>query len=258
MKEIEIQPMGSYLEIDKDGYVVNPASLEKIQEKWMPVVTDVIDVYKNQFGQHLKNVYIRGSVAKGKAIDDVSDIDSFCYVDLPKEQIENSWKEEEINRLKEKYPFIENAELICHSTSKQPNNILLNQSVCVYGEPVQVPKLKPGKEMMIHLPYLAERTSMVEEKLQNSKSEKDIKATCIWYMKDLLRTGFELTMERSHRYTRDLYVCYKDFSEYYPEKETQMREVLHLALNPTDDLNKIIEIMNSFMPWLTEEVKRQS
>lgn len=258
MKEIEIQPIGSYLEIDKDGYVINPASLEKIQEEWKPVVDDIINIYKNHFGEILKSVYVRGSVAKGQAVAGVSDVDTFSYVDLPKEQMDNSWKIEAINKLKEKYPFIENAELICHSTSRPLNNILLNQSVCVYGEPVEVYKLKPGKQMMIHIPHLAERISMVEKKLQDSKSEESIKATCVWYMKDALRTGFELTMERSHRYTRDLYLCYKDFSECYPEKEAQMREILYFALNPTSDLNKINKIRNAFMPWLIEEVKRQS
>jgi hypothetical protein len=53
-----------------------------------------------------------------------------------------------------------------------------------------------------------------------------------------------------------LYLCYKDFSEYYPEKQELMLEVLQYALNPTSDKNKIIEIRNAFVPWLVAEVSK--
>ncbi|MEZ4103239.1 MAG: hypothetical protein R3B55_01620 [Candidatus Paceibacterota bacterium] len=86
--------------------------------------------------------------------------------------------------------------------------------------------------------------------------EEDIKNKCVWLMKNILRSGFEITMERSKRYTRDLYLCYKDFSEYYPEKEKIMREVLDLALNPISDKEKILEIKDKITPFLLEEAKK--
>ena len=73
----------------------------------------------------------------------------------------------------------------------------------------------------------------------------------------MLRTGFELVMERANKYTRDLYPCYKAFADYYPEKESQMKEILHYALNPTDDMEKIRKLRGDFFPWLVEEVKKR-
>ena len=75
-------------------------------------------------------------------------------------------------------------------------------------------------------------------------------------MKNILRSGCEITMERSKRYTRDLYLRYKDFAEYYPEKEEIMREVLDLALNPVSDMEKILEVKNKITPFLIEEAKK--
>jgi len=75
-------------------------------------------------------------------------------------------------------------------------------------------------------------------------------------MKGLLRVGFELTMERSQKYTRDLYRCYETFAEYYPEKEPEMREVLDLALNPTADKEKMKQIMENFGAWLLAEIPK--
>ena len=58
-KEVKIKPVGSYFEVDKDGYLVNPASIDNIPKEWKPAVDDVIQIYRKQFGNKLKNVYIR-------------------------------------------------------------------------------------------------------------------------------------------------------------------------------------------------------
>lgn len=257
-QEIEIKPLGSYLEVDEEGYVINPASLEKIQEEWKPVIQDIIEAYQGHFGEKVKNVYIRGSVAKGEAVKGVSDIDSFAYIDLPRNSIDTGWEEEAEGKIEEKNPFLEGAELTSRPLAIGPMNvILLNQSVCVYGSPIDVRKVKPGKEMMMHILNLEKRIEILEDKIGGAHSEEEIKSACVWFAKDMLRTGFELVMERANKYTRDLYPCYKTFADYYPEKETQMREILHYALNPTGDMEKVRQLRDSFTPWLIQEVKRE-
>lgn len=76
-------------------------------------------------------------------------------------------------------------------------------------------------------------------------------------MKTLLRIGLELTLDKAGKYSRDLYPCYKIFSEYYQEKESNMREVLELALNPTDDMEYLISIKENFGQWLLLECSKQ-
>lgn len=255
---IEIKPFGSYLETDAGGYLVNPASLEKIQEGWKPVIQDVIVAYKTHFGEKLKSVYIRGSVAKGQAVEGISDIDSIAYIDLPKDAINHEWEEVAEKEIADKYDFLESAELMSRPLVIGPMNvILLNQAVCVYGDPIVVPRVKLGKEMMMHIPNLDKRIQILDKKLASADTPEKVKETCVWFAKDILRTGFELTMERSKRYTRDLYLCYQDFAEYYPNKESQMREVLDLALNPTSDKKVIEKIRDEFSSWLIEEAQKQ-
>ena len=76
---IEIRKTGSYFDTDSEGYLINPASMTKIQEEWKPIVNDVVKTYKEQFGDDLISVYLRGSVSKGEAVAGISDIDSFAY-----------------------------------------------------------------------------------------------------------------------------------------------------------------------------------
>lgn len=254
----KIEPKGSYFKVDENGFLINPASFDKIQEKWKPVVDDVVLLYQNLYGNKLKNVYIRGSVAKGEAVDGVSDVDTFAFVDMPKDEL----KEKSTNRamrkhIEEKYSFVEGIEMGASPFSEiRDDYIILNQSLCVYGEPIQVPKLKPGKDMALHAPTFYNRFNWFERFLEKDDSEEEVKRGCVWLMKGLLRTGFELTMERSQKYTRDLYRCYETFAEYYPEKEIEMREVLDLALNPITNKKKLKDVMEDIGSWLLLEIPK--
>lgn len=159
--------------------------------------------------------------------------------------------------IEEKYDFVEDIEMGAFPLSDIPDDyIILNQSLCVYGEPISIPKLKVGKELAIHSPTFHNRFNWFEKFLQKEESEEENKKRCVWLMKGLLRVGFELTMERSQKYTRDLYRCYETFAEYYPEKEAEMRQVLDLALNPTAGKNKMKEIMENLGAWLLAEIPK--
>jgi len=62
-------------------------------------------------------------------------------------------------------------------------------------------------------------------------------------------------MEKEKCFTRDLYPCYKLFSKYYPEKEREMKEVLFLAINNTNDRQKILDILRNIGIWITGEIE---
>lgn len=81
-----------------------------------------------------------------------------------------------------------------------------------------MPKLKVEKDLAIHSRNFHKRVDRYKERLAKEEVDEETKKSCVWFMKGLLRVGFEITMERSQKYTRDLYRCYETFSEYYPEK----------------------------------------
>jgi hypothetical protein len=56
-----------------------------------------------------------------------------------------------------------------------------------------------------------------------------------WFPRRIVRSGFEVTMDRSDRFTRDLYLCYEQFAKYYPERSKQMYQVLINCLNGEDN-----------------------
>lgn len=254
---IKIEPTGSYFKVDSDGYLVNPASKDKLQEKWKPLVDDIVEAYKENYKEYLESVYIRGSVAKGEAVEYISDIDTFAYVNLSKDKIDNDWKKNFREEMKMKYPFTDGIELMVISSEGENINLILNQSVLIHGERQPVEKIRLGKELILHATSIQSRLEGTLRRLDENRDEEFIQGECQWAMKGIVRMGLELVLERSGKYSRDLYPCYKIFSQYYPEKEAEIREVLHLALNPTNNKEVIKEVINGFGNWLQEEIKNE-
>lgn len=256
----EIKNIGSYLEIDSDGYIVNPASIDKIQEKWLKPLEEVKADYLLHFGSHLHSLYVRGSVPKGHAIDYVSDIDTLAFVDLAEEGIDISWSKETNEKIKEKYPFVQGVEIIAIPTEELAENkgdqiMIKTQSALLYGDDLskKIQPFKPGWETAQHIKRIGKEIENTIEWLQEKHEAERIERKCTWIMKRLLRSGFELVMERSGKYSRDLYPCYETFSEFYPEKKDEMYKVLELAISPTSDEQMILEVLSGIGKWVAEE-----
>jgi len=116
-------------------------------------------------------------------------------------------------------------------------------------------KMKLGKDLIFHSMSIQSRHKGAIKRLDESKDNEFIRGECQWVMKGIVRVGLELVLERSGKYSRDLYPCYEVFSEYYPEKEAEMKEALYLALNPTGDKEVIKKVIGGLGKWLEEEVK---
>jgi hypothetical protein len=203
-------------------------------------------------------VYVRGSVGKGDAVLDVSDVDTFAYVTSKKEEIKTDWMESFEKEMLAKYHFAQGVELSIDPIEDAPNDrILILQSACVYGDDLneKIPKIKVGKETLGHVYSFNKNLIWFDNWALKSQTQEEIKKSCTWLTKRFLRTGLELTMERAGLYTRDLYPSYKIFAQYYPEKEVEMKEVLYLALNPTDDLSVIKRIRDNLGVWLEDQTK---
>ena len=111
-----------------------------------------------------------------------------------------------------------------------------------------IPPFLPDKKMILNLTWLEEDLNDFLQK------EKITKQDCQEITKILIRSGFELVMEKEQKFTTDLYLCYHVFSKYFPEKEQEMREILHLYLNPLEDEIYVKKIVNTLGKWVIEKV----
>lgn len=238
--------------------------MDKIQLQWLPAVEKVKEAYIKHFGDNLHSVYIRGSVAKGQAIENISDIDSFAVVTLPYEKVDMAWADLFKEELISEYPFVTGVEtgiipLDELNDHKGDQIMIKTQAICMYGKNLadEIPAMKPGKETAQHIFFIKNEIIRTKEWLNSQHSAEEVMRKCTWIMKRILRSGFELVMERSRKYTRDLYPCYEGFSEYYPEQKDTMYKVLQLAINPTEDKAEIEKVLSDIGNWIIKEIENK-
>ncbi len=257
----EIKNIGSVQPLDKEGYIVNICSLDKVQEQYSPVVEEMLELYQEHFAVHLHSVYLRGSVAKGTAIPPISDIDTIAvsHTKLSKEALQP--KRKMMDYLESKYNFLEGAEVHFQSLAdihqdRRLQFLLKTQCVCIFGEDLNpsLPKFKPGKDGRPHSDFFEQDLAKLKNWLTVEKDPKDIRESCNWIMRRMVRIGFELVMEKEQCFTRDLYPCYERFSKHYPEKQEEMYELLKLAVYPVGDAKVIMEKVDSMADFLLKEI----
>jgi hypothetical protein len=256
----KILPLGSCLATDEEGFLVFRPDPAKLQPHWRDLLNEMVKVYRAKYGGNLHSVYVRGTVAKGEAIDGISDLDTFALIHEGEEEVQAGWSKEPRDALTSIYPFCTGIECIVLPLKslqkiKPPKNVnpwrrlIKTQSLCVYGEDLApaIAPIKPGLEMVSHLFSLGE--DLPDEKELATFRKKD----CTWLMKRIVRSGFELVMERAQTFSRDLYPCYEHFARYYPEKEAEMKRALELAVFPTDDPTLLSPVIENLGRWLSAE-----
>lgn len=59
---------------DRNGYILNEADSKKIQPYYKKILKEINQLYIDELGSNLLNVYIRGSVSVGRAKPYISDM----------------------------------------------------------------------------------------------------------------------------------------------------------------------------------------
>jgi len=258
---IQPKPCGDFLDLDEHGYVIKKASHDLIQPRWNPVINDVISVYKGFFGSNLHSIWLRGSVAKGDAEERLADVDSFGYIYEPTDLFDQF--EQEIEALEPRYPFCSGIECEADPIARFANDhvmrrIIKTQAVCLYGEDVSATIPPHSLRDMIH--YSKYLRCCLEKKMpqflkEDNGDPKQIRGTCNWTARILLRSLYETIMFEENRWTNDLWPCYEQYSLKYPKREPAAMELLQLCLNPVANEERILNAVNAFTPWIYDEIK---
>lgn len=262
-----IAKIGSFLNTDSEGYLLNECRLEFIREPWKQAVEEIRQAHLKHLPEKIHSLYLRGSLPRGKAIEGISDIDTFAVINTRAGNLDFSWIEPLRKELLQKYPFVSDVEFhfILHQKVLRELGylsyrfIIKNLSLCLEGEDLApaLPRYKPGLNIAFAFHgNIQEVLSQAKEKIQNSVNDEATRRRCQWVMKRILRTGFSMLMGKEKVYTRDLYPCYEVFSKNYPEQEPQMRQALEWAVNPVSDQEKILEFLNTFGDWVAAEARQ--
>ena len=230
---IEPQRIGRFLNVDGAGCVVPDVAAEHIGTVWQPLVAFVRDALMRRPG--VRSIYLRGSIARGLAIEEISDAD-FIYLS------ETNFDPADIELEKAaaaRFPFVKSVALFRldragfdHIRPRQTRPyfqmLLKTQSLFLGGDDVteDVAPFRAGPDMVSHVFSLADDFVRLPRLLQHGRDSGVEQEMCQWFSRRVVRSGFEITMDRSDRFTRDLYLCYEQFAEFYPDRAAPMFRVL--------------------------------
>jgi hypothetical protein len=235
---IELQRIGRFLNIDELGYVQPDVAIDRIGAIWEPLVVFVRDALMNRRG--VRSVYLRGSIPRGLAIENVSDADFMYFSETAFDPADM-----ELEKSTEaKFPFVKGLELSCLDRAtfdkvcaprRRPYFHMLLKTQCLFlaGDDIarDIEPFQIGPEMVSHVFSLERDFWRLPGLLEKGRRSGGEQSMYRWFSRRIVRSGFEITMDRSNRFTRDLYPCYEHFSHFYPRRSRQMFRVLINCLN---------------------------
>src|SRR4030095_10458932 len=263
-----IQKIGGFEKTDGEGFLINERRLELIPPSWAAPVNDAKESYLRALPGKIHSIYLRGSVPLGRAVEGISDVDTFAVAaeETPNEAL--SWIHSARENLKQKYPFVSNFEfhllplagLLKSYGYLSYRFIIKNLSVCLYGEDLsgRLPRYKPTLSIAWAFHgNIGEVVGNAIKGIESAEDPKRVQTLCTWVMKRILRTGFSIFMEEERLYTRDLYFCYEVFSKHYPPKEGEMAQALEGAIRPTFDKGALTAFLKDFGLWVSDTAREK-
>jgi uncharacterized protein len=255
---IEPRRIGRFLETDSLGYVQADVAIDHIGSVWRPLVEFVAGALMSRHG--VRAVYLRGSIPRGLAIENVSDADFIYFSDTDFER-EDSVVEE---TAKANFPIVSELKLFrlsrvtfdtIHPPQRRPyfHMLIKTQSLFLAGDEVakHIEAFRIGPEMVSHVFALENEFAKSQQWLLNlpasipTEPKKTIERSMHrWISKRIVRSAFEVTMDRTDHFTRDLYLCYEQFSKFYPEHAKQMYLVLVNCLNGDHSAARYSELVH--------------
>jgi len=260
----EIRKIGGTLKLDSMGFFINPCNMDLVCPPWSEVVEEIKNAFLTYLGTKIHSIYVRGSVAKGTAVESVSDLDMFAIVHDDPSDIDMSWEDEFRLLMSRKYPFVNGIEMGIAPIDKASGDssvralcfLIKTQSLCVWGRDL-IPVLEnfaPGRYLTDGIHDFEDNVRMITSNISGIEDKNQLDSICMWIMKQAVRTGFLLVAEQEQTFTRDLYPCYQLFCRHYPEYKAEMKFALQAAIGPQCSREELLCFLNEFGMQLTNMV----
>ncbi len=235
---IEPQRIGRFLAVDKFGYIQPDVAIERVGTIWRPLLRFVRDGLMSRPG--VRSVYLRGSIARGLAIENVSDADFIYFSETNFDPADIEFED----AAAAKFPFAGGLELLrlgraafdeIRPRQRRPYFHMLLKTQCLFlaGDDIarDIAPFRIGPDMVSHVFSLQSDFARLPRLLQAGRDGGVEQSMHRWFSRRIVRSGFEITMDRCNRFTRDLYLCYEQFAAFYSERSEQMFRVLINCLN---------------------------
>ncbi len=253
--------------LDSNGYILNDASVERIDSVYGALLEQIDDECRAYLGSRLRSLFVRGSVPRGVAVPPVADIDLIAVTTSHRSVDEYDWGKSLSRRYgSTSHPisgvdveWCVDSSLLDADEYAEVVLQLATQSVCLSGADCSsaFPRFRPDERVAnFDLVQIGNDLQEAKEELESSKRPEEMKYWCQRISKNILRTGFSLVMVNEGQFTRDLAPCYLRFKERYPQQASEMFQALQYAVNPSTERCEVLGYLDRFGAWMTQEAEK--
>jgi uncharacterized protein len=249
----KITKVGRFLKVDSNGHLVNDCVAE-VAPPWDACVSFFRESAETFFGSELDGLYLRGSVARGLAIDGISDFDVFVLLRSLKSVIlRKAWRQTLEKEFRERFPFcagldvsILERDAVLHSPQGADYRFVIKtQALSFSGVDLSdaIPPFTPDLSIAFGCNCLKRDTDKFLSVFSAVEDASEKAKWCDWVMRKLLRVAGELAMLKTARYSRDLYFCWEAYNALNLMDPEDLNTALHLALNPSTDDDVVLPLV---------------
>jgi len=202
---IQPQRIGRFLIVDNFGYVKPDVAVDLVDNTWKPLVDFVTHSLMKR--QDVRSVYIRGSIPRGLAIENVSDADFIYFSEINFDSADFDLE----NAVEAHFPFVKGLRIFrldrasfdkLHHPKQRPyfHMLLKTQGLFLAGDDIakDIEPFKIGRDMVSHVFSLASEFARLPRWLEEDRKRGiDQAMRHQWFSRRIVRSGFEVTMDRS-------------------------------------------------------------
>ena len=248
--------------LDSNGYIVSEVHVDHIDAIYWPCIRDSIDRLEKLFSERLMSVYIYGSVARGDAVIEKSDLDLLAMFDTTLSVDELTKLRKLVAELSHDYQSLVREVGITfayYDETMDPANYYENAflkelCVCVSGEDVMKPfgpyPLIPEIPIQFN-GDISEKSSRLLEKLETS-SEEEFQFVTQKIARKLIRTFYSMVMVRSQIWTSRIDEQAHVFLSHFPEKKTAVDTLLKWIAEPPTANDSTVQLLKQESKWASD------
>lgn len=254
-----VRSIGRFYRTDLDGNLINECDLASVKspflsdvERLKALCLRVIDPI------HFHSFYLRGSVPRGLASPEYSDIDSFVILNCDSSTCGyyQAIVRKACGSIGRKIDFL--AFTLC-DVSALPEwelaFVMKVHSLCVYGSDLipSITDYPPSQKIVAGCANIAEEVERARNIMV--KQPESAAWACRWIGRRLVRAGLAICIDRDKRYSPDLWPCYCVFRDWYSNRSKDMLHALELSVCEIPNVSLGLNLINEFGRWISDEAR---
>lgn len=244
---------GRFFPQDEAGWIVNHLDDVAFQPEWTELVEHARRSLIDLFTPSLEAIYLRGSVAEGRARAYTSDLDIIVLASNPIQDLSPL-----VADLERAHTIAREVAVDAFDTRKVKTTadlaymrvVLKIQARLLHGTDIRpaLPLVRPGKNMVFGAHHLGYRHFRLQRHLVSGDTRAP-KLAVQSFFRAALRSGFELLEPTIRRFTRDIDLCTDLLCLAFPTRGALFEDALAQALAP--DLSEARALAGEYMAWFS-------